>query len=228
MRRSRTRSFTLIELLVVIAIIAILAAMLLPALSKAREKARQASCTSNLKQLGLGLMMYTDDNKERLPSSWINVGGAGYNAGSSYTWRKLVLPYVNDVNVFFCPSASGSNSWTGSDSTPWGTCGYGANRIHWDSGAPTDSMRGISLNDLKYPSETILLADRDNGTDQIAYQSNTHNFNWATYGTTGSGSRRHNEGACITWGDGHVQWFRAQNVGCNTFGGSDKCSWSTE
>ncbi|MCW3058959.1 MAG: prepilin-type N-terminal cleavage/methylation domain [Capsulimonas sp.] len=97
---SARTGFTLIELLVVIAIIAILAAILFPVFAKAREKARQISCVSNQKQIGLAVMQYTQDNDELMPSTRM----AGAN------WEIIIQPYVKSFQVFKCPSNSLANN----------------------------------------------------------------------------------------------------------------------
>ncbi|HEY3297939.1 MAG TPA: DUF1559 domain-containing protein [Armatimonadota bacterium] len=135
-RKSRS-GFTLIELLVVIAIIAILAAILFPVFAKARDKARQASCLSNVKQLTLGILMYTSDYDSTYPpfenvqdhlvlggttyndiwsqDAWASWGWSVYNEPGYYlwTWQDLVYPYTKSMKVANCPNGDAAWGVTG-------------------------------------------------------------------------------------------------------------------
>src|SRR6266498_1636350 len=101
------KAFTLIELLVVIAIIAILAAILFPVFAQAREKARQASCLSNLKQVGNALMMYQQDYDEVWPPSYYYrnpTAGGSLDATGIESWSGFTQPYIKSWRIFVCPS----------------------------------------------------------------------------------------------------------------------------
>src|SRR4028118_560172 len=113
LRRAAHRGFTLIELLVVIAIIAILAAILFPVFARARENARRASCQSNLKQIGLGVMQYIQDYDEKFPPTYVSLdGAAGYTAPAVNTtpaanadqgWAQIIQPYMKSTQLLQCP-----------------------------------------------------------------------------------------------------------------------------
>jgi len=146
-RTVRRKGFTLIELLVVIAIIAILAAMLLPALSKAREKARQASCQNNLKQITLGMLMYTDDNGEKMATVYQLSGGSFVTAG---WWFNLSSSYVGDMTCYKCPSNS-SAAWGGN--RQYAVVNRGGHA--WNS----DGQVSRSLAEFRRPSQSMLAFD---------------------------------------------------------------------
>jgi prepilin-type N-terminal cleavage/methylation domain-containing protein/prepilin-type processing-associated H-X9-DG protein len=124
-QRQRQTAFTLIELLVVIAIIAILAAILFPVFAQAREKARQTSCLSNIKQMGIGILMYTQDYDELFPQAFTNANGqwltnfwhmvppewssdVGHPAviNSPFFWANSIQPYIKNYGIYVCPSGT--------------------------------------------------------------------------------------------------------------------------
>ena len=109
----------------------------------------------------------------------VYMNAANLSVATALQNPDLVYSYAgSNKEVFFCPSAVGSNTWNPDPATTdWGSCGYGGNRVHWTTGAPTDSMRGIPIGTMKYPTETILLSERDGATDQTPHQPDTHDYN---------------------------------------------------
>lgn len=216
-RNTARRGFTLIELLVVIAIIAILAAMLLPALAKAKERAKTIRCTSNEKQIGLAYLLYAQDNESYLP-----VAGAIYSGGvSPVEWFLQISPYIArgttnmaalsaTNSVVACPSAKIDGVLSAADPYRGAYGGYGHNYFYLGY---TDSSK-VKLTSITKPVETCMNGDsldpipgQSLGNWCFGYLYTPLNPPWASSGSQMSTCppyTRHGNGDNYSWADGHV------------------------
>ncbi len=191
----KRRGFTLIELLVVIAIIAILAAILFPVFARAREKARQASCLSNLKQAGLAWLQYCQDYDERVPSCRVS---ALYSPGAfAQDFPYALLPYVKNNQVFDCPSSS-YTKWGGTPS--YNPASYQQNvRLGNEPFGTANRYTPVTLGQIQSPAQCPLHWDG----------ANTNCEGWWAANYLGI---RHNDGFNCSFTDGHAKWLTMQQA----------------
>jgi len=199
------KGFTLIELLVVIAIIAILAAILFPVFARAREKARQTSCLSNVKETTLAFLMYVQDYDSRWPRPWNNLPGV--IPGTNYvTWVDVTMPYVKNLQVYQCPSREFTQAQMSYTTTPFA---YYYNMNSTDGGL---TLRRDA--EIRSPSTTIALID---GWGSMDAHWMAKTLAGIVSGTSTSDyvavrqeiARRHNEGLNAGFCDGHAKWLNS-------------------
>jgi len=211
---ARKRGFTLIELLVVIAIIAILAAILFPAFAKAREAARRSSCSSNLKQIGIGIMQYTQEYDEHYPMRSVN-----YSPGVDVYWNQAIQSYLKSTDLFKCPSNPRNGEIVSpaipSLNVPAINKSYAANpRIIADIGQGVTGQGIVgpaSMAIVNAPTTRIMVTENVDGYGQGRVQ--VPNLNWGgTGGSTDAWYREIFAGHLGTmnclYADGHVKSMR--------------------
>jgi prepilin-type N-terminal cleavage/methylation domain-containing protein/prepilin-type processing-associated H-X9-DG protein len=187
-----SRGFTLIELLVVIAIIAILAAILFPVFSRARAKARQTSCLSNVKQIDLALEMYCQDNDESYPV---------VDHATGYNWWAPLYPYVKSAQVFRCPAYKAGATEPQTD--------YLLNGLF---------AHGVSVSFFEDPSGQISIAIRKPACMEAGYHpwpdDHTSWDDLTAYSAfeVNIATDIHNGGCNYGFADGHAKWEKWENT----------------
>ncbi len=201
------KGFTLIELLVVIAIIAILAAILFPVFAKAREKARQATCLSNLKQIGLALNMYMSDYDQTCPYQGSPDVGPWNDASYGLNWAYELQPYIKNLGVYSCPSAG----------TPYGT-GFGTNLNCYAANGEillSSSGGAVTEGSMTKPADTIAFRCIGSQTNDSPLRP----YWWK--GSVYSSSYywdyvfAHSNGENLAFCDGHAKWMSSGAIKSN-------------
>lgn len=203
------RGFTLIELLVVIAIIAILAAILFPVFARAREKARQSSCLSNMKQLALAAMQYAQDYDERWHPHYYAAPVAlpqpdGGSPTTALTWAHVSYPYINNTQVFLCPSNPEDMSFRDAATYNYAFNYYGGG-----------DFSCIKLAEIERPAEKLTYVD---GGSYVANPFSSPGADPSLRTNPGGHYYRdavkawHNDGCNVGYADGHAKWEQYMKV----------------
>jgi len=199
------RAFTLIELLVVIAIIAILAAILFPVFAKAREKARQSSCSSNMKQQAVATLQYVQDYDEKFPLF--------DHRNPTIYWRANIQPYIKNTQVTLCPSDGRVNL----DANGMYQSYCANEELFGWGGSATPTVRALA--DIQKPAELVMQMEQVNR--QMAQTRGNRNAGLMIefeeqIGLAGASGPRHNDGHNYNFSDGHVKWMKSQDARTST------------
>jgi prepilin-type N-terminal cleavage/methylation domain-containing protein/prepilin-type processing-associated H-X9-DG protein len=211
------RAFTLIELLVVIAIIAILAAMLLPALSKAKQRAWSTSCNSNLRQIGLGLGMFADDNDAQYPVSRVSIRWNPTDPDSPTNgWMQQIFRYVGNTNIYRCPgnvqlprdNQSPFNYFQGVRAAYVVANGYAAVKQAAIGFPSAYVLSGDTIDNAEYFEAED--CDKDDYSQNCVGGQIVPGIKWVQW-------QAHYKGQNILFADGHTKWFKGYDANDMTF-----------
>lgn len=183
-----SKFFTLIELLLVVAVITILAGLFLPALKTAKEKGSQIQCMDNLKQMGIGMMFYINDNNSYLPNLYDNSA-----------WYDKINFYLNNQRIFLCPSFSNATYGT--------ALSYGYNGIGLGTIATTLTSKApfyMRIENIKKPSDIVAVAD----SSKAGVAWGGYFISWGLLSSFHVAETRHGCGCNFLFVDGHIKWYK--------------------